>query len=99
MKCDMEKENLNVVIQEDLDMNNCKTLKAIVDGYIIKYKPQTCVFDLGAVDFIDSSGIGFLIGRKKLLELYEAKMIIKNSSENIKKQLNFSKEVSNLKFI
>lgn len=65
MKCEYnkEKEILNLELNEEIDMSTCKTLRNIMDGYIIKYSPKECILDLKQVNFMDSSGLRFDYGK------------------------------------
>ncbi|MDD3303911.1 MAG: STAS domain-containing protein [Clostridia bacterium] len=87
-----EDGNLNLSLNEELDMNSCKMLRTVMDGYIMRYQPKECVVDLSEVTFMDSSGIGLILGRYNLLKLIDSKMTILNPSGSIKRLL----EVSNI---
>jgi len=82
MKYNFEKEVLNINLDEELDMNTCKNLRTVIDGYIMRYQPREFVFDLSEVKFMDSSGLGLIIGRYNLLNLMNSKMVILNPSNN-----------------
>ena len=63
----LEKDKLLLVeLTEEID--HCKTeeLRRKVDYEIERYMPKKVVFDFNSVSFMDSSGIGFLLGRYKL---------------------------------
>ena len=36
MKYRYEEGNLNIDLDEELDMSSCKTLRSVIDGYIMK---------------------------------------------------------------
>lgn len=91
MVYNFEKGKLNINLNEELDMNNCRNLRNIIDGYIIKYQPSECIMDLSNVEFMDSSGIGLIIGRYNLLNLMNSKLTILNASGSIKRMLEISK--------
>lgn len=96
MKYKYEEGNLNVSLEEELDMNSCKILRTVIDGYIMRYQPTNFVIDLSKVKFMDSSGIGLLIGRYNLVKLINSTMTIINPSNSIKKILeisNFNKDI------
>lgn len=101
MKCeyDKEKERLNIELSEEIDMSTCKTLRNIMDGYIIKYSPKECVLDLEKVNFMDSSGLGLIMGRYNLIKMLNSKMTIINSSEPIKKILSMTKLAEDIKVV
>lgn len=90
MKYKYEEGNLSIDLNEELDMNNCKILRTVIDGYIMKYQPKECVVDLSNVEFMDSSGIGLLIGRYNLLKMIDSKMTIINPTNSIKRVLELS---------
>lgn len=96
MKYNFNEEVLNINLDEELDMNTCKTLRTIIDGYIMRYQPKEFVFDLSEVKFMDSSGLGLIIGRYNLLNLMNSKMIIKNPNSSIKRVLELSSISKNI---
>lgn len=96
MKYKFEEGNLSIDLNEELDMKNCKILRTVIDGYIMKYQPKECVVNLSNVEFMDSSGIGLLIGRYNLLKMIDSKMIIVNPTNSIKRVLELSNIGNNI---
>lgn len=90
MNYNYEEGNLIITLNEDLDMSSCKYLRAIIDGYIMRYQPKDFVLDLSGVKFMDSSGIGLIIGRYNLLKLIDSSMTIINPTSSIKRILELS---------
>lgn len=93
MKYGYKDGKLTIYLEEEIDMNSCRTIRGIIDGYIMKYQPYELVLDLSAVKFMDSSGIGLILGRYNLIKLLDAKMTIVNATSNIKRLI----ELSNIK--
>lgn len=87
---DDEKSKLFLNLDEELDVSSCRTLRSIIDGYIMRYEPRELVMDLTNVKFMDSSGIGLLIGRYNLLKLLDSKMTVVNATKSIKRILELS---------
>lgn len=87
---DNKNSSLNINLDEDIDMNACKVLRTVIDGYIMKYQPKEFVMDLTNVKFMDSSGIGLLMGRYNLIKLLDSSMTIVNPSESIKRIIELS---------
>lgn len=85
-----EKNNLKIKLDEELDMNSCRVLRTIVDGYIMKYSPKSCELDMTEVKFMDSSGLGFIMGRYNLLNMLDASLMIYTGDGSIKKIINMS---------
>lgn len=96
MKYKYDENILNINLDEELDMNTCKTLRTVIDGYIMRYQPKEFVFDLSEVSFMDSSGLGLIIGRYNLLNLMNSKMTILNPNKSIKRVLELSSIAKNI---
>lgn len=90
MKYNYEEGNLKIDLDEEIDMKACKTLRTIIDGYIMRYQPSKFIMDLSNVKFMDSSGIGLIIGRYNLIKFMDSKMIILNPTSSIKRVLELS---------
>ena len=71
--------SLKIDLDEELDMKACKTLRTVIDGYIMRYQPREFIIDLSDVKFKDSSGIGLLIGRYNLIKFMENDSIKSNT--------------------
>lgn len=96
MKYKYDEDVLHVNLDEELDMNTCKSLRTIIDGYIMRYQPKEFIFDLSNVTFMDSSGLGLIIGRYNLLKLFDSKMTIVNPNSSIKRVLELSNISKNI---
>ena len=94
-----EAESLKMELTEEIDMNTCKTLRNIMDGYIIKYSPRECILDLRGVEFMDSSGLGLIMGRYNLIKMLNSKMTILNPAEPIKKILSMTELTEDIKIV
>ena len=51
-----------VAVSGDLDMNGTLVLEPRLEGIVSDARPETLVLDLRRVDFIDSVGLGLLLG-------------------------------------
>lgn len=85
-----QKSSLNINLDEEIDMNACRTLRNVIDGYIIRYQPKELVMDLTNVKFMDSSGIGLILGRYNLIKLLNSSMVVINPNQNIKRIIELS---------
>lgn len=90
MKYNYNDGNLKIDLDEEIDMKACKTLRTVIDGYIMRYQPREFIIDLSEVKFMDSSGIGLLIGRYNLIKFMDSKMTILNPTSSIKRVLELS---------
>ena len=78
---------LYIQITEEIDHHTTEKLRRKMDYEITRFMPREVVFDFSKVSFMDSAGIGLLIGRYKLAKLLGG---IINSSKAVKKMLEMS---------
>lgn len=92
MKVDyIEKDKLLLVkLTEEID--HCKTeeLRKKIDYEIERHMPKKVIFDFESVNFMDSSGIGFLLGRFRLASMLGGDLGLINVSKNTRKILEMS---------
>lgn len=60
------KEQLIVPMPKEVDHHIAKTISREIDFLIDSWHVRKLIFDFAETDFMDSSGIGVLIGRKRL---------------------------------
>ena len=87
---DREDKQLVVEITEEIDHHVAEKIRRKVDNEITRYMPRKTIFDLSRVSFMDSAGIGMLIGRYKMMKLIGGSLEIVNISETVKRILEMS---------
>ncbi|MGE5474248.1 MAG: anti-sigma F factor antagonist [Ignavibacteriales bacterium] len=85
-----ELSTLIVKINCELDHHSSDSLRRKVDGEIQRYMPQNLVFDFDGVRFMDSSGIGMIMGRYKNIKRYDGKAVMANVRPEIKRIFEMS---------
>lgn len=81
---------LNVKIRGDIDHHSAKRVRERIDEAILSERPRFVVLDLSNVDFMDSSGLGLVLGRyTKALDI-GAKLIIYKPTRRIKRILEMA---------
>jgi stage II sporulation protein AA (anti-sigma F factor antagonist) len=75
---------------EEIDDCTAKKIRRKADYEIERYMPRKVVFDFNNVAFMDSAGIGLIIGRYKFANMLGAKLEIANLTENIEKIFEMS---------
>lgn len=50
----------------DIDHHRAKKIKQLIDSEIFICQPNTVCINLGEVDFMDSSGLGLILGRYRI---------------------------------
>lgn len=76
---------LTIWFDGDIDHHSCSEIAIHSDDAIKKYLPQKLIMDFKEVRFMDSAGIGMVIGRYKQLLRFGGITEIVNVSKEIKR--------------
>ena len=85
-----EDKELHIEITEEIDHHVAEKIRRKVDNEITRYMPRKTIFDFNRVTFMDSAGIGMIIGRYKMMKLIGGSLEIENVNESTKKILEMS---------
>lgn len=87
----IENEKILIVeITEEIDHHIADKIRRSVDNEITRYMPRKTIFDFSRVTFMDSAGIGMIIGRYKMMKMLGGSLEIKNVNDGAKKILEMS---------
>ncbi len=67
----------------DIDHHSARSMRAELDDVIANSRPEMLILDFEQVGFMDSSGIGLILGRLKAVQAVGGDIIIKNVRPNI----------------
>ena len=79
------KEQLIVPMPKEVDHHIAKTISREIDFLIDSWHVRKLIFDFAETDFMDSSGIGVLIGRKKTMDMHRGEICARNLGERAQK--------------
>ena len=87
-----EKENkrLTFEIHEEIDEYVVQNMRRRIDNEIERYMPKEVIFDFNKVSFMDSAGIGLIIGRYKLASMLGGKVEVTNLTVQVRKIFEMS---------
>jgi len=71
---------LDIMLSGEIDHHNLKSMRGSIDAQIEQHTPKLIVLDFGDVSFMDSSGIGLILGRRRIAESYGGKVMVRNAS-------------------
>lgn len=74
----------------EIDHHSVKPVREQIDEAMDINRPKTLFLDFGKVSFMDSSGIGLVMGRCRKAQLYGGKVEVLNPSPQIKKVMRLS---------
>lgn len=86
----IEEKILIFEITEELDHHVVERIRKRTDYEIQRLMPKEVIFDFSKVKFMDSAGIGLVLGRYKQANSFGGKMKLVNCNERIKKILEMS---------
>lgn len=74
----------------DIDHHNAFAIREEIDEVINRSSPTALRLDFAGVTFMDSSGIGLVMGRYRLVNSYGGSMEVVNLSERMYKVMQMS---------
>lgn len=85
-----EDKLLILEITEEVDHHTTESIRRVADNEITRYMPRKVVLDFNNVSFMDSSGIGMILGRYKIVKMIGGSLEMKNVSKSVKKIFDMS---------
>lgn len=77
------RQTLTVRLEDELDHRAAQRLRGELDEMLMDKSIRRLVLDLKKLNFMDSSGIGFIIGRYKLMASRGGSVAVKNADRRM----------------
>lgn len=77
-------------ITDEIDDCSVQKIRRKADYEMERYMPKRVVFDFDCVTFMDSAGIGMVIGRYKFANIIGAKLEVSNLTQSVKRIFEMS---------
>ena len=77
-------------ITDEIDDCSVQKIRGKADYEIERYMPKRVIFDFDSVTFMDSAGIGLIIGRYKFANMIGAKLEVTNLTKNVERIFEMS---------
>ena len=92
MNVEYEKKGkiLLIKITEEIDHHTSEIIRRKADYEIERYMPRKVIFDFSNVEFMDSAGIGMVLGRYKMMKMLGGKLEMVNVSPMLRKVFEMS---------
>lgn len=81
----VEGEVLWIMVPKELDHHSCIEIRENADGIMLKENIREVVFDFSNTEFMDSSGIGVIVGRYKNIKCFGGRVSAIHLNKRIKK--------------
>ncbi len=69
----------------EIDHHSAVNVRTALDEEIMRLRPQKAVMDLGGIEFMDSSGLGLIMGRYSLMQKLGGTLTLRSPNERIVK--------------
>lgn len=83
-------EQITVCLTGELDHHSAKQVREEIDRALESNRPNNLVLDFKNVGFMDSSGIGLVMGRYKLMQSFGGSVRVANTPGHIKKVMKLA---------
>ena len=83
-------KTLTVALRGEIDHHSATQMRVDIDKLIFKTRPATLILDVSDIDFMDSSGLGLLMGRLRLMKEIGGAMALLRPNRRVLKILELS---------
>ncbi len=92
---------LSAHLSGEIDHHFAKDLREEIDSRLFLEKPPRLILDFSGVRFMDSSGVGLIIGRSELCSKIGCELFVGGLSPSLRKLMKLSgiEKINNIKII
>ena len=83
-------DRLTALLTGEIDHHTAGKIRDEIDAAIEFHRPACLVIDFGGVSFMDSSGIGLVMGRYKLMKSINGTVRVENTPKPLRKVMKLS---------
>ena len=80
-----EADTVTAILSGEIDHHGAGRLREVIDDSVRRTCPRLLILDFGGVEFMDSSGIGIVLGRYRLMQDMGGKLALKNLPPHIRR--------------
>ena len=81
---------LKIKLRGEIDHHSASSIRASIDGEIYSKKPRGLIIDMSAVNFMDSSGLGLIMGRYSVMNELGGEVIVSDPNPAIERILSLA---------
>ena len=90
VKTEYKNNALTAYLSGEIDHNCAGSIRSQIDGQAENLHPGTLLLDFSKVSFMDSSGIGLIMGRYRTMALLGGNLKVVNVPERLQRIINLS---------
>lgn len=90
MRISDSEEGITAYLTGDIDHHSARQMRESIDSAVQMKKPSVLKLDFSGVNFMDSSGIGLIMGRYRLMTLYGGIVKVVNIPKELERMIALS---------
>ena len=90
IKTEVARDTLRVTLACEIDHHSAKGIREEIDDLLFAHRPRTLILSLSEVSFMDSSGLGLILGRLTRMEELGGKLILEDPTRQTLKILRLA---------
>lgn len=83
-------DTVTAFIQGDIDHHTAQDVREQIDAYVQKTRPSLLKLDFSQVQFMDSSGVGLIMGRYRIMQTLNGSVSVINIPIHLKRLIKMS---------
>ena len=88
--CDQAGDTLLIYVRGEIDHHTAVAIRQGIDATLFEKRPQRLILDLSAVGFMDSSGLGLIMGRLSVMRELGGELTVANPSREVQSILSLA---------
>ena len=85
-----EKAALTAALEGEIDHHSVQALREQIDAQVLSATPMQLILEFRGVTFMDSSGIGLIMGRSTMMKVLGGKLYIRNPPPQVVRVLHLA---------
>ncbi len=81
---------MTIRLSGEIDHHSALSMRAAADELIYRHRPLSLAIDLSGIEFMDSSGLGFIMGRYALLKKLGGEIVLLDPNERVDKIISLA---------
>ena len=90
LKLENDGNTMTAFLDGELDHHSTKSIREQIDESIERLRPKELTLNFKNVTFMDSSGIGLVMGRYRCMQMIDGRLTVKDASVHIRKVMRLA---------
>ena len=83
-------DTLYAYLAGEIDHDAAQALRLRIDDAVVRHSPRTLVMDFGGVGFMDSSGVGLILGRQRRVQALGGSLRVQHAPRPMRRLLELA---------